>query len=64
MDDDDDSTERDVENIMTFFDTSGDGRISQDEFIKGMTKLASDLSNQTSAQPAKRASSNSQVRKS
>ncbi|KAL8511573.1 hypothetical protein ACS0TY_018106 [Phlomoides rotata] len=52
IDNDDESTERDVENIMTFFDTSGDGRISQDEFIKGMTKLASDLSNQTPAQPA------------
>ncbi|KAK6133481.1 hypothetical protein DH2020_032774 [Rehmannia glutinosa] len=47
MDDDDASTDRDIENIMASFDTSGDGRINQDEFIKGMTKLVSDLSNQT-----------------
>lgn len=60
MDDDDESTERDVENIMTFFDTSGDGGISRDEFIKGMTKLASDLSDQTPVQPAKNGSSNPQ----
>ncbi|KAK6154757.1 hypothetical protein DH2020_009005 [Rehmannia glutinosa] len=47
MDDDDTSTDRDIENIMASFDTSGDGRINQDEFIKGMTKLVSDLSNQS-----------------
>ncbi|KAK6149980.1 hypothetical protein DH2020_017505 [Rehmannia glutinosa] len=47
MDDDDLSTERDVENILESFDTSGDGRITQDEFIRGMTKLAYDLSDQT-----------------
>lgn len=64
MDDDDESTERDVENIMTFFDTSGDERISQDEFIKGMTKLAFDLSDQTPVKPAKIGSSNPQVIKS
>ncbi|KAL0363433.1 UNVERIFIED_CONTAM: Sodium/calcium exchanger NCL1 [Sesamum calycinum] len=47
MDDDDLSTDRDVENILGSFDTSGDGRISQDEFIKGMTTLISDISDQT-----------------
>ncbi|KAG8365522.1 hypothetical protein BUALT_Bualt18G0113700 [Buddleja alternifolia] len=48
MGDNDLSTERDVENVMASFDTSGDGRINQDEFVKGMTKLVSDLSNQQS----------------
>ncbi|KAG8385479.1 hypothetical protein BUALT_Bualt03G0049600 [Buddleja alternifolia] len=47
MDDDDLSTDRDVENILASFDTSGDGRINQDEFIRGMTKLISDISDQT-----------------
>ncbi|GFQ05351.1 hypothetical protein PHJA_002679200 [Phtheirospermum japonicum] len=47
IDDDDLSTERDVENILASFDVSGDGRINQDEFVRGMTKLASDLSDQT-----------------
>ncbi|KAI3466717.1 hypothetical protein Pfo_023380 [Paulownia fortunei] len=60
MDDDDTSTERDVENIMASFDTSGDGRINQDEFIKGMNKLVSDQSNQTPAQITKSGGSNSQ----
>ncbi|KAL0407407.1 UNVERIFIED_CONTAM: Sodium/calcium exchanger NCL2 [Sesamum latifolium] len=39
MDDDDSSTDRNVENIMASLDTSADGRINQDEFIKGMTKF-------------------------
>ncbi|KAL0300688.1 UNVERIFIED_CONTAM: Sodium/calcium exchanger NCL2 [Sesamum radiatum] len=47
MDDDDSSTDRNVETIMASLDTSADGRINQDEFIKGMTKLVSDISNQT-----------------
>ncbi|KAL3643492.1 hypothetical protein CASFOL_014307 [Castilleja foliolosa] len=47
IDDDDLSTERDVENILASFDVSGDGRITQDEFVRGMTKLASDLSDQS-----------------
>ncbi|KAL3615116.1 hypothetical protein CASFOL_040777 [Castilleja foliolosa] len=50
MDDNDLSTDRDIENIMTSFDTSGDGRINLDEFIKGMTKLVSDLANQSTGQ--------------
>ncbi|GFP79734.1 nudix hydrolase 15 mitochondrial [Phtheirospermum japonicum] len=58
MDDNDLSTERDIENIMSSFDTSGDGRINQDEFIKGMTKLVSDLANQSTSQ-AQQASSTS-----
>ncbi|EYU43357.1 hypothetical protein MIMGU_mgv1a003865mg [Erythranthe guttata] len=47
---DDKSTERDVGMIMASFDTSSDGVINQDEFTNGMTKLVSDLSNQTSSQ--------------
>lgn len=47
MDDDDLSTERDVENILASFDVSGDGRIDQAEFVRGMTQLVSDLSDQT-----------------
>ncbi|KAI3456191.1 hypothetical protein Pfo_012854 [Paulownia fortunei] len=47
MDNDDLRTDRDIENILESFDTSGDGRINQDEFIRGMTKLVSDLSDQT-----------------
>ncbi|KAI3456190.1 hypothetical protein Pfo_012853 [Paulownia fortunei] len=47
MDDDDLSTERDVENILESFDTSGDGRIDQDEFVNSMTKIVSDLCDQT-----------------
>ncbi|KAL7142629.1 hypothetical protein ABFS83_08G136700 [Erythranthe nasuta] len=47
---DDKSTERDVGMIMASFDTSSDGVINQDEFTNGMTKLVSDLSNQTSTQ--------------
>ncbi|CAA0817834.1 sodium/calcium exchanger family protein / calcium-binding EF hand family protein [Striga hermonthica] len=45
--DDDLSTERDVENVLESFDASGDGRITRDEFVKGMTKLVNDLSDQT-----------------
>lgn len=48
MDDEDDlDTNRDIENILKSFDSDGDERISQDEFIKGMTKLVSDISDQT-----------------
>ncbi|KAK6149986.1 hypothetical protein DH2020_017511 [Rehmannia glutinosa] len=64
MDDDDLSIERDVENILESFDTSGDGRITQDEFIRGMTKLAYDLSDQTPDRiKYSGGSSNSQVKK-
>ncbi|XP_051124984.1 sodium/calcium exchanger NCL2-like [Andrographis paniculata] len=47
-DENDLDTNRDIENILKSFDTSGDDLISQDEFIQGMTKLVSDLSDQTS----------------
>ncbi|KAL6574056.1 hypothetical protein OROHE_001598 [Orobanche hederae] len=60
MDDDDLSTERDVENILESFDVSGDGRINQDEFVKGMTKLVSDLSDQTPDRIKRFGGSNSQ----
>lgn len=43
MDEDDSSTDRDVENILESFDTTEDGRITEEEFIKGMTRLVSDL---------------------
>ncbi|GER24467.1 RNA helicase family protein, partial [Striga asiatica] len=45
--DDDLSTERDVQNVLESFDVSGDGRITRDEFITGMTKLVYDLFDQT-----------------
>ncbi|KAG6419217.1 hypothetical protein SASPL_121433 [Salvia splendens] len=43
LDEDDLSTDRDVENVLESFDTTGDGRINQEEFIAGMTKLLDDL---------------------
>ncbi|XP_057764343.1 sodium/calcium exchanger NCL2-like [Salvia miltiorrhiza] len=43
MDEGDLSTDRDVENILVSFDTTGDGRINQEEFVEGMTKLLADL---------------------
>lgn len=61
MDDDDKNTEREVEMLMASFDTSGDGLINQDEFTTGMTKLASDLTNQTSTPITTNGTSNSQV---
>lgn len=48
IDDEDDlDTNRDIESILKSFDTDGNERINQDEFIKGMTKLVSDLSDHT-----------------
>lgn len=43
MDEDDLSKDRDVENVLESFDTTGDGRINQEEFVTGMTKLLGDL---------------------
>lgn len=40
------AADRDIENILASFDVSGDGFINQDEFVKSMTQLVSDLSNQ------------------
>ncbi|KAL3851372.1 hypothetical protein ACJIZ3_013254 [Penstemon smallii] len=59
MDDDDLRTDRDVESILASFDTSGDARINQDEFIRGMTQLVSDLSDQTPNRIKKSGGSNS-----
>ncbi|KAL8468161.1 hypothetical protein ACS0TY_031414 [Phlomoides rotata] len=46
MDDDDLAKARDVESVLVSFDTSGDGRINQDEFVQGMIKLVTDLSDE------------------
>lgn len=43
MDEGDLSTDRDVENILESFDTTGDGRINREEFVVGMTKLLNEL---------------------
>ncbi|KAG6392017.1 hypothetical protein SASPL_146219 [Salvia splendens] len=43
MDEGDLSTDRDVENILESFDTTGDGRINREEFVIGMTKLLNEL---------------------
>ncbi|KAL2475269.1 sodium/calcium exchanger family protein/calcium-binding EF hand family protein [Abeliophyllum distichum] len=47
LDNDDLSTEKDVEDIMGSFDVTGDAGISQEEFVTAMTKLVNNLSNQT-----------------
>lgn len=52
MDDDDISTNLVLEEIETYFDTTGDGGISQEEFVTGMTKLALTLLDQTPSQIA------------
>ncbi|KAG6385308.1 hypothetical protein SASPL_154141 [Salvia splendens] len=52
MDDDDISTNLVLDEIATYFDTSGDGGISQEEFVTGMTKLALTLLDQTPSQIA------------
>lgn len=43
MDDEDTATEQYLDRITAYFDTTGDGVISRDEFIKGMINLASSL---------------------
>ncbi|KAL8523821.1 hypothetical protein ACS0TY_013697 [Phlomoides rotata] len=44
IDDDDDLAKaRDIESVLVSFDTSGDGRINQEEFVKGMIILVIDL---------------------
>ncbi|KAL1567409.1 sodium/calcium exchanger NCL2-like [Salvia divinorum] len=52
MDDDDISTNLVLDEIATYFDTSGDGGISQEEFTTGMTNLALTLLDQTPQQIA------------
>ncbi|KAK4491640.1 hypothetical protein RD792_002402 [Penstemon davidsonii] len=59
MDNNDLRTDRDVESILASFDTTGDARINQDEFIRGMTQLVSDLSDQTPNRITKSGDSNS-----
>lgn len=61
MDNNDLNTERDIENVLGSFDTSGDGLITEDEFIRGMTQLVSDLNNLNALSSKKTASTNSQV---
>ncbi|EPS70685.1 hypothetical protein M569_04074, partial [Genlisea aurea] len=46
---DDKNTEEDVERIMALFDSSGNGRISRDEFAKGIITVVSDISSATPA---------------
>lgn len=64
MDDDDTSTNLVLDEITGYFDISGDGGISQDEFVEGMTKLALTLLDQTPAQITKARNNNSQVSRS
>ncbi|XP_057797561.1 sodium/calcium exchanger NCL2-like isoform X3 [Salvia miltiorrhiza] len=61
MDDNDTSTDLVLDEITTYFDTSGDGGISQDEFVKGMTKLAFTLLDQTPTQITKVGNNSSQI---
>lgn len=61
IDDDDQlSTDRNIENILASFDVSGDGLINQDEFVRGMTQLVSDFSNQNADSIKKGGGKNSQ----
>ncbi|KZV51103.1 hypothetical protein F511_01895 [Dorcoceras hygrometricum] len=39
------TTDRNIENILASFDISGDGLISREEFVRGMTQLASNFAN-------------------
>lgn len=50
MEDDEISTDRVLEEITTYFDTSRDGSIGQEEFVVGMTNLALTLLDLTPAQ--------------
>ncbi|KAH6795384.1 hypothetical protein C2S51_036370 [Perilla frutescens var. frutescens] len=61
MDDENTSTDLDLDNITTYFDTSADGVINRDEFIKGMTNLAFNLLDQNPAQTTKGGGNNSQI---
>lgn len=61
MADEDARTNLDFDNITAYFDTSGDGIINRDEFIKGMTNLASSLLDQTAKQTTKGGNNNTQV---
>lgn len=61
LDEDDLSTDRDVENVLESFDTTGDGRINQEEFIAGMTKLLDDLAEERRNRIKGSRATNSQV---
>ncbi|KAL1537816.1 sodium/calcium exchanger NCL2-like [Salvia divinorum] len=58
MDEGDFSTDRDVENILESFDTTGDGRINREEFVVGMTKLLNELAKERLNRIKKSRSSN------
>ncbi|XP_073122308.1 sodium/calcium exchanger NCL2-like [Henckelia pumila] len=61
IDDSDDlTTDRNIENILESFDISGDGLVSQDEFVKGMTQLVANISNQNADSIKKGGGKNSQ----
>lgn len=61
-DSDDLSTQRDVENILDSFDISGDDRISEEEFIRGMTAVICDLSDQAPERIKRTGSKKSKVK--
>lgn len=53
------TTDRNIENILASFDISGDGLISRDEFVRGMTQLVSNFSNLNADKIQKGGSKNS-----
>ncbi|CAI9783707.1 unnamed protein product [Fraxinus pennsylvanica] len=57
LNDDDLSTEKDVEDIMGSFDITGDAGINRDEFVTAMTKVVNDLSEKTRGPELRNASS-------
>lgn len=61
MDADDTNAELVLEEITTYFDISGDGGIDQNEFINGITRLASTLLDETPSQTTNTGNNNSQV---
>lgn len=65
LNDDDLSTEKDVEDIMESFDITGDAGINRDEFVTVMTKLVNDFSEKTPGPKHRNAaSSNTKVKSS
>lgn len=61
MDVDDINAELVLVEITTYFDVSGDGTIDQNEFINGITRLASTLLDETPSQTANTGNNTSQV---
>lgn len=61
MDEGDLSTDRDVETILESFDLTEDGHINQEEFIKGMNKILSEIAEERMNRIKGSRGSNSQV---